>query len=168
MFVAQKWVVCEQSGRWSAALRIAFARLPKGRPTLRLYEVRTLAELSTHVEEHGSELALVEVGRENLADVLQLLMRRGPQLGQFVALLEETGPSPQAAPGTSGESGLQPVADLLWELGALEVVESPRQLRGLLAVHDRISATRAPTMCGLAESQSFADWAWSTLPWQDR
>ena len=167
MPVPQKWVVCEQSGRWSAALRVAAARWLKGGPTLRLHEVRTLGELSSHLEEHGSDLALVEVGRENLTDVVQLLMRRGPRLSQFVALLDEASPSRQAAAGIS-EPDTQPLADWLWELGALEVVESPRQLRGLLALHHRLAAARGPSMNGAAARESFAEWAWSTVPWQDR
>jgi hypothetical protein len=119
------------------------------------------------LDEHGNGLALFEVGRENLTEILQLLMRRGRQLGQFVALLEETGPSRQAAAGIISEPGMQPIADLLWELGVVEVVESPRQLNGLLALHDRLAAARSPMIGGTAERRSFNDWAWSTLPWQE-
>jgi len=52
-------------------------------------------------------------------------------------------------------------------VGAAEVVESPRQLCGLLALHNRLTAARGPIFSGLADRQSFAEWAWSTLPWQD-
>ena len=155
MSVPQKWIVCEQSGRWAAAMRVACARLPKAHPMPRLYEVRTLRELSTLPDEHGRDLALIEVGPGNLTEVLQLLVRCRSQLSQFVALLGN--PADQA----------QPIAELLWEVGALEVVESPRQLGGLIALQNRLAAARGPSVGGVDERQSFADWAWSTLPWQD-
>jgi hypothetical protein len=161
---AQKWVVCEESGRWVAALRIAFARWSKVQPTPRLYEVRTLGELSTHLDEHGCDLMLIEVGRKNLADVLQLVLRGERPLARFVALLEDADRQRHRVVATAGE----PVADLLWEAGATEVVESPRQLRGLLGLHSRLAAARGRVIGGADASQSFADWAWSTLPWQDQ
>ena len=169
MLVAQKWVVCEDSGRWVAALRITFARLSKVQPTPRLYEVRSLGELSAHLVEHECDLTLIEVGRKNLTDVLQLLMRRGPQHGQFVALLEDedTVPHRHSVITTPGEPDSQEVADLLWEVGAAEVVKSPRQLCGLLGLHSRLVAARGPVTVGVGAGQSLADWAWSTLPWQD-
>jgi hypothetical protein len=119
------------------------------------------------LDENGRELALVEVRRENLTEVLQLLVRRGSYLPQFVALLEETALQQHAA-AMRGELGTQPIADLLWEAGAADVVESPRQLRGLLALHSRLAAAQSSIVDSFAERQSFSDWAWSTLPWQDR
>jgi hypothetical protein len=163
----QKWVVCEQSGRWTAALRIAFARLPKAQSPPRLYEVRTLGELSMHLDEQGRDLALIEVGLENLVGVVQLLMRRGPRLAQFVALLEDCIDQRHLAATIPGESDVQLIVDLLWEVGVAEVVESPRRLRGLLALHDRLTAARGSIPNMPADRQAFAKWAWSTLPWQD-
>jgi hypothetical protein len=151
----QKWIVCEQSGRWAAAMRVACSRQSNVQPMPRLYEVRTLGELATHLDEHGSGLTLIEVGTENLREVLQLLVRRRWQFCQFVALLENVAHQSQ------------PIADLLWEVGVLEVVESPRQLVGLLALQNRLATVRRPIGGGVDERQSFADWAWSTLPWQD-
>ena len=167
MLVAQKWVVCEESGRWTAALRMAFTRLPETGSAPRLYEVRTLEELSTQLDENGRDLALIEVGRENLTAVVQLLLRRGPRLSQFVALMKEVTSQRRAAAAIHGEPGTLPIADLLWEAGAADVVESPRQLRGLLALHNRLAAVHSLHLGSLAERPSFADWAWSTLPWQD-
>ena len=165
--ITQKWAICEQSGRWAAALRIAFARLPKDQSPPRLFEVRTLGELSTHLEEHRHDLALVEVGRENLIGVVQQLMHRSRRLAQFVALLEDRIDQGHSAAAITREPGTQPVVDLLWEAGVAEVVESPRQLGGLLALHNRLTAARGSIFNGPAGRQSFADWAWSTLPWQD-
>jgi hypothetical protein len=163
----QKWIVCEQSGRWTAALRTAFARLPKDQFPPRLYEVRTVGELSKHLDEQGRDLALIEVGRENLLGVAQLLVRRGTRPAHFVALLEDRIDQRHSAAATLGELGAQSVVDLLWEAGAAEVVESPRQLNGLLALYDRLTAARGLIFSGPADRQSFAEWAWSTLPWQD-
>jgi hypothetical protein len=168
MSIPQHWIVCERSGRWTAALRIAFSRLAEAQTIPRLYEVRTLGELLTHLDEHGCDLALIEVGMENLAEVLQLLMRSGARLAQCVALLEDSHDQRRQSAAASHEPDTQPIADLLWEAGAAEVVESPRQLRGLLALHNRLAAARGPIMGGVAERQSFAEWAWSTLPWQDQ
>jgi hypothetical protein len=155
MSIPQKWIVCEQSGRWAAALRVACSRQIDAQPMPRLYEVRTLGQLSTDLDEQGRDLTLIEVGPGNLTEVLQLLVRRGSRLSQFVALLND--PADQSPP----------IADLLWEMGALEVVESPRQLVGLLALQNRLRAARRPIGGGVDERRSFADWAWSTLPWQD-
>ena len=166
MLVAQKWVVCEQSGRWVAALRIAFARFSKMQPTPRLYEVRSLGELSPHLDEHDCDLTLIEVGRTNLTDVLQLLVRRRPQRCQFVALLEDTVPHRYPVVTAPGKSDTQEFADLLWEVGAAEIVKSPRQLRGLLELHSRLAAARGPVTVGVSVGQSLADWAWSIVPWQ--
>ena len=167
MLTVKKWVVCEKSGRWAAALRTTFERLPKGQSMPRLHEVRTVEGLSTQLDAPGRHLALIEVGRNNLAEVLQLLVRRGPRLAQFVALLEDASDQSRSPAVIDGEPSVKPVADLLWEMGAAEVVESPRQLGGLLALHDRLAAALSSNIDGVAERQSFVDWAWSTLPWQD-
>ncbi len=164
MLTAQKWVVCEQSGPWAAAIRTAFARLSKNQVTPRLYEVRTLGELSIYLDERQHDLPLIEVGLENRAEALAFLARRGTQVGPFVALLGSVAGQPNPIVPKSGETP----ADLLWEMGAVEVVESPRQLRGLLALHERLSVARSSTIAGFGDRQSFTEWAWSTLPWQDR
>src|SRR4051794_2582040 len=80
MLAAQHWVVCEQSGRWSAGLRVAFGRLPGAGSSLRLLEVRTLRELLAHSDDRPCDLSLIEVGPENLTEILQLLVRRDPRL----------------------------------------------------------------------------------------
>jgi hypothetical protein len=155
--IAQTWTVCEQSGRWTAALRTAFARPPEVEPQPRLYEVRTLEELSARLDEHECDLTLIEVGEGNLAEVLKLLVRHGRTPGRFAALLASS----------ADHNGRQRMVDLLWEADVAEVVESPRQLQGLLALHNRLPVARGPINFSVDASQSFADWARSTLPWQD-
>jgi hypothetical protein len=120
----------------------------------RLYEVRTLGELSTSLDEDRRDLALIEVGPGDLTEVLQLLVRRRPQL-EFVALLNHSDDQSPA------------IADLLWEMGAREVVESPRRLGGLLCLQNRLLSACGERTGGVGERQSFADWAWSTVPWQE-
>jgi hypothetical protein len=147
---------------------MAFTRSPAAQSTPRLHEVRTAGELTKHLREHESDFALIEVGPANLTEVLQLLARRGPQAVPFVALLEETADQRRhAASAIPSEPRMQAVADLLWEMGAVEVVASPRQLRGLLALHHRLATARGPVATGFSDRQSVADRAWSSLPWQD-
>jgi hypothetical protein len=152
MLKLQTWIVCESSGRWSAAFRIAFAGLRNNRIALRLSEVRSLSDLKGRVDERPYDLILVEVGESNLAEVLETLNNLPMLSGQFVALVDDT---------------ICGAMDVLWEAGAIEVVESPRQLRGLLAIGNRIAAAKTATRGGPAERQSIADWAPSMLPWQD-
>ncbi len=167
MSSSSKWIVCEQTGRWTAALRTAFARLPNHQSKPRLSEVRTLAELSTYMGEHGNRLVLIEVRRGNITDVIDFVGRRGSQLVHFVALVDGALCQRDQTTAKPRELTLQRVVDLLWETGAVEVVESPRHLHGLLALPSRLATTAISNVHGLAERQSFADWAWSTLPWQD-
>src|SRR5215208_3174706 len=125
MLAALKWIICEESGRWTAAMRVVFSRQPKAQTAPRLYEVRTLGELSAHMYEYGCDLALVEVDQQNLTDVLELLKRRGPRAPHVVALLGDVGTQRRAAAAITLDPSMQTVADLLWEAGAAEIVESP-------------------------------------------
>jgi hypothetical protein len=163
MLASQKWVVCEESGHWTAALRVALSRWPAAQTAPRLYEVRTIAELSTQSDEHGCNLALVEVGRQNLTEVLTILAHHGPLTSQFVALL-----GVDAADTIKGHPSTQAVADLLWEAGAVEIVESPRQMCRLLALHNRLAIAHGSIISDFVQAQSFAAWAWATLPWQEQ
>jgi hypothetical protein len=167
MLAAQKWVVCEESGRWAAALRVAFSRRPAAQPVPRLLEVRTLTELSAQLSEHGCDLALVEVGRQNLSELLDLMTHRGPGDAEIVGLLEEVDPPRRAALATTGDPGTQRIADLLWEAGVVEIVESPRHVGRLAALHSRLAVAHGSIVSDFVEPQSFAEWAWSTLPWQE-
>ena len=70
-------------------------------------------------------------------------------------------------PDGYSEANTQTLADLLWEAGAVEIVESPRQMGLLLALRDRMVAGHDSRVGEFVEPRSFAEWAWSTLPWQE-
>jgi len=155
MSMMQTWVVCEQSGRWASALRFAIARRSNVRLTPRLYEVRGLPELLLLLKDRSIELALVEVGRANLADVLELLARSS----RNVALLDQS-----ICENNSAER--RAVSDALWEAGAVDVIESPRSLVRLFELGKRIGDLSVKSGHNSLERQPVAEWAWSLLPWQ--
>ena len=160
MSTVQTWVVCEQSGRWASALRLAIARRPNERLTPRLYEVRVLPELLLLLKDRSIELALVEVGRANLADMLELLVQgQITQSSRNVALLDQS-----ICENNSAER--RAVSDALWEAGAVDVVESPRSLVRLFALGERIADLSVKSGHNSLERQPVAEWAWSLLPWQ--
>src|SRR5262245_7272051 len=121
MASVQTWVVCEQSARWAAALRLAIARRSNSQRTPRLHEVRGLEELVSFLNEHSSELALVEVGRANLAEVMEFLAdEHTPQTGRKVVLLDHDLCTSDAAV-RSDATKRQVVIDALWEAGAADI-----------------------------------------------
>jgi hypothetical protein len=148
------WVVCEETGRWAAALRLEFARIEKGRRAPGMREVRSLAELKLQLNEHAGAFSLIEIGQLNLASVLELVAHREPAIGRFAALLSDT------------SDRMQTIADVAWEAGAIDVIESPRHVHRLVAICGQLSATR-PYIEQPASDRAFAEWALSTLPWQD-
>lgn len=151
--MAQKWLICEESGRWAAALRTAFGRRDDAWSRPRLTEVRNLAELANLPREREANLILMEVGTARVTRVLDLAARLNSQGVPFVALLKDA-------------AERAPLGDLLWEIGAVEVVSSPRDLRGLLELYTRLAARSPVGSDKHFDQQSFTDWAWSVLPWQ--
>lgn len=151
--MAQSWLICEESGRWAAALRIAFDRSEHIPLPPRLTESRNLAELSNPPSERQADLVLLEVGTTNAAQVLEFAARLGVEGTPFAALLKDALQSDR-------------LTDLLWEVGAAEVVSSPRDLRGLLELYGRSTAHSRAGLGKSLDNQSVADWASSLLPWQ--
>jgi hypothetical protein len=149
----QSWLICEESGRWAAALRMAFGRSHHVSSRPRLIEVRSLTELADLSREREADLALIEVGTANVTQVLDFAVRLNAQGTPFVALLKDTAERVR-------------LADLLWEIGAVEVVSSPRDLRGLLELYTRLAAHSPVRPDKDFDQQAFTDWAWSLLPWQ--
>src|SRR4051812_26524291 len=112
-----RWIVCERSGRWSTALRAAFNQLPDEEVAPQVFEVRGLPELMAEVKVRADWLGLVEVRRDNLAEVLELLsLGDGKQSARMVALLDFPPDDPPVF--SSRQFDRQEVIDVLWEAGA--------------------------------------------------
>jgi len=165
-----EWIVCERSRHWSTALSTALGRAdwtPRSVP--RLFEVRQLSELTTRLDARPDSLAVVEVQRANLSDALVWLAEAGRlyPLARFAALAErELCASVESGPA-SRPGHRQPVIDALREAGAGEVVTSPRQLQGILALGRRHASLRAVRHDSPPADTSIAAWVWQSLPWQD-
>jgi hypothetical protein len=145
------WIVCELSGRWTAALRQAIDRSTQmcgrsGSPDIR--EARTLAEFKAAYCERPATLALVEVRIESFATVLDLLSSESTRHMPIGALLHEPLP-----------------ADALREAGAVAVIDSPRRIASVVELANKISAVQSHP--DTTESISITDLAWAVLPWQD-
>ena len=65
------WIICERSGEWASAIRLAVNRANWPPQTLaKIVEVRRFSELSARLCERPQSFALVEVHPANLADAL--------------------------------------------------------------------------------------------------
>lgn len=152
----QMWVVCEQTGRWAAALRVELSRQAADYAKPRLLETRGFAELEAAVREHTPSLVLVEVCPGTAVTALGLLAKFATSYTRCIALLE---------------FGDQPIAnrelttDALLEAGALEVITSSRQLRAILQI-GRLVATAGHKRGDGDSGESIAERAWAALPWQ--
>jgi hypothetical protein len=120
----------------------------------RMREVRSLAELKSQLNEHASPFSLIEIGQSNLAGVLELLAGREPAISRFAALLSRT------------SDQIRPIAEVAGEAGAIDVIESPRHVHRLVAIYGQLLAAR-PFIEQPDSDRAFAEWALSTLPWQD-
>lgn len=168
--VRQTWIVCEPDGRWTAAIRTAFARRQRGELGPRVVEVRTIDELNSQLDAKSPALALVVVCESNLTAVLRLLLgcERSRQLVAVALDPSLYRPVESATAGRNGsEDSGRELRDLLWEAGAAEVVESPRNVGGLTALYDRLSVIGKPASARGAASQRLVEWATSLLPWQE-
>jgi hypothetical protein len=163
------WILCETSSRWAAALRMALER--HARPDEcqhRLHETRSLVELSEYLPQRPGSLALIEVHRANLSDVLIWLTAHDGRCGQprCVALLDR---SLQADPWDAAaleSDARQDVSDALREAGAVDVLVSPRHLEPLLELGRRHAASMAQQRPGDIAAPSLTARARASLPWQ--
>jgi hypothetical protein len=173
MISRNHWIVCENAGRWSAALRVAISRqatkLGTSTGSPRIDVVRTLAELDSAMREQNRSLALVEVRSDNLAAVLELLAKSWRRNVRLAALLDsELGLQPSA--GSSQSPDRPFAADALLEAGALAVIDSPRQIPMLLNLAERqtLAEGRVADSADTNDSlTAIVDRAWAALPWQD-
>jgi hypothetical protein len=174
---ATHWIICERSTRWAAALRMALSvdAGPLSNSTT-LHEVRSLAELNDQLRAHPRSLVLTEVTQDNIEAALAWLQLTTSQAKHAlaIALLDTHRMDDPVRPLTTRNEQDCPSGDrealsaALREAGAADVVYSPRQIRPILTLGQRHAAS-----CRNAEpdhpgaTQSFEDWAWSLLPWQD-
>jgi hypothetical protein len=149
------WIICEQSSRWASALRMALAYHP-GHLTCSttLDEVRSLTELTDLVCEHPHSLVLLEVTPKNLEAALSWLTENSSRRHRVatVALLNDCAAA----------------TDVLREAGAIDLIHSPRQMTTILALGKRHASQHAVSASHHRHApESFENWAWSLLPWQD-
>jgi hypothetical protein len=163
------WIIYERMGGWAAALRVAAARsAPTSRPMPRIYEVRSLDELSQRLANRSGSLALLEVHSLNLGKVLPWLAHNSRQFpcAHFFALLDRS-LRVETSPETTCSAGDTPgVVGALLEAGVGQIADSPRRLRHILALAERRGAFPCEPRRPTNQAQSIADWAWSQLPWQ--
>jgi len=125
-----------------------------------------LAELLSFLNDHTSDLVLIEAGQANLAEVLDYFAKTGAtRLSRNVALLDESVDERISAVASSHFEKQRAVVDALWEAGAADVIESPRSVHRLLELGNRIAEASALTG-RVSESEPIAEWAMSLLPWQ--
>jgi hypothetical protein len=156
-----QWTICEQSGRWAAAVRLAIQRANWPTTAMpRLFEVRRLIELEARLDTQSNEFVMVEIRRANFADMIPWLAtasRLYPR-ARCVVLLDAD---------VAQHADRQQLADALREAGASDVVDSPRKLQSLLALGRRHAETQPLLPNSLPADMSIVAWALASLPWQD-
>jgi hypothetical protein len=148
------WIVCEASGRWTAALRISLVRQKVGSSGDQIQEVRTLPDLTSAVQESPAAIALLEVQPDNLAASMTWFCHGWLRGNRAVALL-------------GANVAAVEVAEALLEAGALAVIESPRHLAGAINLAGRVAVSRSTHTNKSGLTFSIAEQAWASLPWQD-
>jgi hypothetical protein len=155
------WIICEHSGRWAAALRLLLARHADNTGfSTSLSEVRSLKELSARLDTSSHAVALIEVRRTQLHEVLTWLADARPAYFQarFIALLHSA---------EFDKPEHDAVVSSLFAAGVADISDSPRRLRQLLPIVLRHAASKASHASHPAQGQEFAEWAWGLLPWQE-
>ena len=135
-------IVCERRGTWAAALG---RHLP---PEMGMRQIRSLDQCAGELAELPGSLLALELRRENLLGVLDLLVELGREfpLARFVMLAER---------------GCEEYEKLMHEAGAVYFSTSPRQLSSVARLASN-HLQRQPTM-----RVSLAAEIWSSLPWGD-
>src|SRR3954447_21188909 len=159
------WVLCEQTGRWVAAIRLAFLRLGSSKISPRFFETRTLHELRTELKVRRANVTLVEVRRDNLPQVFELFSSEPCSGASHLVALMDCSLWHTDESELSFRDRKQQIVDALREAGALEVVESPRRLHGLVQLAERLSSrgVLSPEL----NNPPIGGWARSIIPWQD-
>jgi len=139
-------IICEQTRRWTVAVRHALRLGGKAMPAVTLYQVRRLAEIDEPLQEAPGSIVAVEVTSANLSGVLSWLSRleQRDRWARSVALV-----TPEVVAQQS----------MLREAGARLAITSPRHVEPLI---DFVTwhITRVPT-----PQQTESERIRSRLPW---
>jgi hypothetical protein len=167
-----RWLVCERTSRWAAALRIALEQcVPPKRASITLDEARTLKECTSKLRESSIRLTFVEVTPANLAQTLTWLAEKScnHQRCTLIALVDyQFHVLDTATAADRFGIAIAEVVAALREAGAADVVLSPRQLKLVLPpISNDRRHMPLPESAGPELGQSVEAWAWSLLPWQD-
>lgn len=139
-----RFLICERSGRWAAALRrAAHDTDPRGR------EIRSLDDCWRELTASPTSLVAVEVTIANVERVVRWIRRVESAF-------------PRAHVVAVGERELEPTQWLLRDAGARHAVFSPRQLASLARM-----ARRYLTGNAAGEEDSPWPWAGARLPWSE-
>ena len=140
---AAKLIVCEKSGAWAVALRREF-----GADEVRVYETRSLAECGDELRLAPASFLVCSATAANAANVCDFLVRLAQRY-------------PDARAVVAANADAADYAELFREGGALAVVTSARELRGVANLIRR-HFQRFP-----AYNDSFRTQLWSRLPWTE-
>jgi hypothetical protein len=164
------WIVCESSGRWAAALRLELAHREQLSTTnTSVLELRSISELNEQLGSWPLSIGLLEVSQKNFAQVLDWLAKAWVVFprARFAALIDSQS-FLQQKHDDAHAGDRQLVMEALSEAGAEEAVTSLRQIRQILDFGSRHFERLAQFADQGAQSMPIADWAWASLPWQDR
>lgn len=164
------WVLCEPSTRWASAIRTAIARdWSKRDGRIRLREVRRLDELTEQLSATPRCLVLVEANRTNITQILDWLAdaRQNFRRARIVVLLANDIATSTRDPASLNQNARDDVLYALGEAGAVEIIDSPRRLRGLMELGRRYAALASdePVAQIAGETPSLAALK-PSLPWQ--
>ena len=162
-----KWIVCERTNRWAAALRQAWDReYAAGDAPPRLVETRNLADAAAALESATDSFLAIEVRPQNLAEILPWLAKLSelyPQ-ARLVALADASFNEPLDLDGDQNVHPFEFVSAALCEAGAQHVARSPRSLGPVLQIAQRHFQTQMPQ--NAAANSSPIERVWDSLPWQ--
>jgi len=148
------WIVCESTGRWTAALRVALVRQGTNIGGGRIQELRSLAEFAGAADEGPSALVLLEVRPDNFGATLNWFFQGWQRGARAVALL-------------GAELAVDQASEVLLEAGAVAVIASPRRIAAVLGVAGRVAVSRRRLAKTHGSAESITERAWAALPWQD-
>jgi hypothetical protein len=161
-------VICEQQSRWAPALRTLVLRRAGCTAVSHIEEVRSLSEFESRLAPRRFAVGLLEVSPSNCIEVLDWLGNHcsGARRPAVVCVLHSFS---QIVGDNSAVAADEHafISDALREAGAVDVLDSPRQLHAVLGLAGRFRVCRSRRDATNSENVSITEWAWSLVPWQD-